>query len=136
MKTWRIATCLWTLFVLHSNASLAGAAGDLFERYSLAGQPTVQVVVEDFPQRLAPTLRQEELKVTISQQLQTVGIPVASQAENALYVSLEAIAAGQQQFTYVLSLEFLQLVLLFRDPNIDTWGTTWSLRTMDTFFPD
>ena len=129
----RIAVCFWMTAFLLLNDNQAGAAGDLFERNSLTGRTALQVVVEELPQLARENgLHREELKTAMTRQLQSAGIPVAPQAENALYISLDASEAGTDQFTYVLSFEFLRLVLLFRDPSVETWGTTWSFRSVET----
>ncbi len=65
-------------------------------------------------------------------QLTRAGIAVETQAENALYINLDATLGQFGEYSYALSLEFLQLVLLFRDPSMVTWGTTWSLGQVGT----
>jgi hypothetical protein len=104
------------------------AAGDVFERISLKGLKSVQVVVEDFaPDLIKDGLNRERIKSTVEQQLTQAGILVEPQAENALYIHLGSVKNETGVYSYALSLQLVQLVLLFRDPSLLTWGTTWSL---------
>jgi hypothetical protein len=106
----------------------AHAAGDVFERISLKGLKSVQVVVEDFaPDLIKDGLNRERIKSTVEQQLTQAGILVEPQAENALYIHLGSVKNEAGAHSYALSLQLVQLVLLFRDPRLLTWGTTWSL---------
>ena len=52
---------------------------------------------------------------------------VEQQADTALYIHLGTVKNSAGLYSYGLSLQLLQLVLLFRDPSLVTWGTTWSL---------
>lgn len=106
----------------------AHAAGDVFERISLKGLKSLQVVVEDFaPDLIKDGLDRERIKSTVEQQLTQAGILVEPQADTALYIHLGSVKNDTGTHSYALSLQLVQLVLLFRDPSLLTWGTTWSL---------
>ena len=131
----------WWSIVLTLLASLwtglhAYAAGDLFEQASLQGLRAVQVVVEN----LAPDISQdgldrERIKAAVEQQLRQARVTVEPQAENALYIHLGTNKNEDGVYSYALSLQLLQLVLLFRDPGLVTWGTTWSLDQVGSVAP-
>jgi hypothetical protein len=113
------------------------AAGDVFERASLIGLKRVQVVVEDLaPDILQDGLSRERIKEQVEHQLQRVGISVEQQAEDALYVHLSTVKNEVGLYSYALSLQVLQLVTLFREPGLVTWGTTWSLNQVGSVSPD
>jgi hypothetical protein len=126
-KRWTVCF-LATLVFCWSRTLPAYSAGDVFEQASLRSLTPIQVVVED----LAPDLTQEgldrtQLKLDVERQLQQAGIQVEQQAEHALYIHLGTQRHETGFYGYALSLQLLQLVLLFRDPSIVTWGTTWSI---------
>ncbi len=103
------------------------AAGDLFERASLQGLRSLQVVIEDLASDVVQDgLDQDVLKTAIEQQLIQAGITIEQQAEHALYIYLKTTSPTEGVYSYMLNYEFLQLVLLFRAPEVVTWGNTWS----------
>jgi hypothetical protein len=113
------------------------AVGDPFERASLIGITTLQVVVEDLnPLIVGDGLDRAQIKETVSQRLEQAGIIVEEQAENALYIHLDAVKNDAGFYSYSSSLQLLQMVLLFRDPGIVTWGTTWSSHNTGAIAPD
>lgn len=133
MRGWSIAltliASLWT-------GSHAYAAGDLFEQASLQGLRAVQVVVENFaPDISRDGLDRERIKAAVEQQLRQAQVTVEPQAENALYIHLGTSRNEEGVYSYALSLQLLQLVLLFRDPGLVTWGTTWSLDQVGSVAP-
>jgi len=133
MKWWSVAL---SLVVSLWASSYAHAAGDVFEQASLQGLRAVQVVVEN----LAPDIAQDgldraQIKAAVEQQLQQARITVEPQAENALYIYLGSAKNEAGLYSYSLSLQLLQLVLLFRDTSIVTWGTTWSLTQVGSVAP-
>jgi len=133
MKWWSVAL---TLVVWLWGGTCAYAAGDVFEQASQKGLKAVQVVVEN----LAPDVSQDgldrsQIKIAVEQQLQQAHITVEAQAENALYIRLGTIKNDAGLYSYSLSLQLLQLVLLFRDPGLVTWGTTWSLSQVGAITP-
>jgi hypothetical protein len=133
MRWWSIAltlvTSLWT-------GSPVNAAGDLFEQASLQGLRAVQVVVENFaPDISRDGLDRERVKAAVERQLRQAQVTVEPQAENALYVHLGTHKNEDGVYSYALSLQLLQLVLLFRDPGLVTWGTTWSLDQVGSVSP-
>jgi len=133
MKWWSVAL---SLVVLLWGETRTYAAGDIFEQASLQGLKAVQVVVEN----LAPDVTQDgldrtQIKAAVEQQLQQAHITVEAQAENALYIHLGTIKNEAGLYSYSLSLQLLQLVLLFRDPGLVTWGTTWSLSQVGAITP-
>jgi hypothetical protein len=124
----------WSFIILIALLWTAGGntpaypAGDVFERVSLRGLNILQVVVEDLALDITQDgLDRNRIKTAIEQQLQRAGITVEQQAENALYVHLGTLKNEAGLYSYTLSIQLLQLVLLFRDPSLVTWGTTWSL---------
>jgi hypothetical protein len=127
MRKWCIGLVLIVLLWQGGSASQGHAAGDGFERASLRGLAAVQVVVEDLaPDVIQAGLTREHVKQVVEQQLEQGGIPVVPQAEHAFYVHLGTARTDTGSYSYALSFQLLQLVLLFRDPGILTWGTTWS----------
>jgi len=114
----------------------AHAAGDIFEQASLQGLRAVQVVVENLATDISHDgLDREQIKAAVEQQLQQAHIAVETQAENALYIHLGTVKNEAGLYSYSLSLQLLQLVLLFRDPGLTTWGTTWSLEQVGSIAP-
>jgi len=112
------------------------AAGDLFELASLQNLRTVQVVVENLaPDIIKDGLDRERIKAAVERQLQQAHVAVEAQAENALYIHLGTAKNEAGLYSYSLSLQLLQLVLLFRDPGTVTWGTTWSLDQVGSVAP-
>jgi len=104
------------------------AAGDIFERLSLTGLAAVQVVVEDLaPDIIQDGVNREDIKAAVEQQLQRAAIAVEPQAEHAFYVHLNTVKNEDGSYSYGLSLQLLQLVMLLRNPGLVTWGTTWSI---------
>jgi hypothetical protein len=134
-------TIQWRMFVLMLALFLRGgthvhAAGDVFERASLQGLRAVQVVVENLaPDITKDGLDRERIKATVERQLQQANVTVEAQAENALYVHIGTAKNEAGLYSYALSLQLLQLVLLFRDPGLATWGTTWSLDQVGSIAP-
>lgn len=119
---------LVSLFMWGGYMGQARAAGDPFERASLAGITTLQVVVEDLnPLVVQDGLDREEIKDYVTQQLEQAGIVVEPQAEHAFYIHVNAVKNSLDWYSYNISFQLLQLVFLFRDPGVVTWGTTWSL---------
>jgi len=131
----------WSIVLVMLMLSLWGgththAARDPFELASLQGLRAVQVVIEN----LAPDITQEGLdreriKAAVERQLQQAHVAVEAQAENALYIHLGTAKNEAGLYSYSLSLQLLQLVLLFRDPGVVTWGTTWSLDQVGSVTP-
>ncbi|MGH7962555.1 MAG: hypothetical protein ACRERD_12135 [Candidatus Binatia bacterium] len=112
------------------------AAGDIFERVSLRGLTAVQVVVEDLAPDIAQDgLNREHLKAAVEQQLQRAAIAVEPQAEHALYIHLGTAKNEDGSYSYGLSLQLLQLVLLLRNPGLVTWGATWSIDQVGSVTP-
>jgi hypothetical protein len=119
------------------SASQGHAAGDGFERASLRGLTAVQVVVEDLaPDIIQDGLTRDHIKQVVEQQLGQGGILVVQQAEHAFYVHLGTARTDTGSYSYALSFQLLQLVMLFRDPGILTWGTTWSFDLVGSFASD
>ena len=117
-----------SLFMWSGYTGQATAAGDPFERASLAGITTLQVVVEDLnPSIVQDGLDRVEIKDYVTQQLEQAGIVVEPQAEHAFYVHINAVKNPLDWYSYSISFQLLQMVFLFRDPGMLTWGTTWSL---------
>lgn len=130
MRTKRLGSLLVVLgfFCGIGTDSRAYADGDIFERLSLSGLAAVQVVVEDLaPDITEDGLNRERLKAAVEQQLQRAAITVEPQAEHALYIHLDTFKNEDGSYSYALSLQLLQLVLLLRNPGLVTWGTTWSV---------
>lgn len=121
-------TIMAILFWSWGHATEVRAAGNVFERVSLKGLESIQVVVEDLAADITQDgLKREQIKTSVEQQLQRAAIVVEPQAENALYVYLGTVKNADGSYSFSLSLQLLQLVLLFRDPGLVTWGTTWSM---------
>ncbi len=113
------------------------AAGDVFERTSLKGLKSLQVVVEDIaPDITQDGLDRERIKSSVEHQLEEAGIVVEQQAENALYIHLGSVKSETGVYSYALSLQLVQLVLLYRDPSLLTWGTTWSFDLVASVTPE
>jgi hypothetical protein len=122
-----LAVALFLAFCLGLPTTTPAFAGDVFERASLRGLNTLQVVVEDLAiDATHDGLDRDRIKATVEQQLQQAGIPVQQQADTALYIHLNTVKTEAGFYSYGLSLQVLQLVLLFRDPSLLTWGTTWT----------
>lgn len=116
--------------------SRAYAAGDVFEKLSLTGLAAVQVVVEDLAADITQDgLSRENIKAAVEQQLQRATIAVEPQAEHALYIHLDTVKNEDGSYSYALSLQLLQLVLLLRNPGLVTWGTTWSISHVGSVAP-
>ena len=127
-----VVVCLWGI----GRDSRVYAAGDLFERVSLRGLTAVQVVVEDLAADITQDgLNREHIKTDVEQQLQRAAIVVQPQAENALYIHLGTVKNEDGSYSYGLSLQLLQLVLLLRNPGLVTWGTTWSFDQVGSVVP-
>ena len=125
---WRLSIVL-----LLSTPSNASAAGDLFERASLQGLQSIQVVLEDFaPEVVQDGLDRDVLKIAIEEQLIQAGITIEQQAEHAFYIHLKTTLPMEGTYSYALNYEFLLLVLLFRAPEVVTCGNTWSHTQMGT----
>ncbi len=124
----RMLSFWWLGIVLVlSTPSNVPAAGDLFERASLQGLPSLQIVMEDLsPDVVQDGLNRDVLKIAIEEQLIQAGIAIEEQAEHALYIHLKTTSPIAGTYSYALNYEFLQLVLLFRAPEVVTWGNTWS----------
>src|SRR6266481_5035717 len=136
----RMTTKWWSvtlsLIVSLWGSPRAHAAGDIFEQASLQGLRAVQVVVENLATDISHDgLDREQIKAAVEQQLQQAHITVEAQAENALYIHLGTLKNEAGLYSYSLSLQLLQLVLLFRNPGIVTWGTTWSLSQVGAITP-
>ena len=133
MKRWSVAL---TLAVSLCSSIRAHAVGDIFEQASLQGLGAVQVVVENLAQDITTDgLDRERIKAAVELQLQQARITVEAQAENALYIHLGTAKNEAGSYSYSLSLQLLQLVLLFRDSGVMTWGTTWSLAQVGSVPP-
>lgn len=133
---------VWILGLTLLCSSTTFAAGDLFERKSLHGLQSLQVVVENLPAHLVQSvqdgqtgLERETLKALIEEQLLQAGVAIEPQVEHALYINLKTTLNDTGSYSYVLSYEFLQLVLLFRAPETVTWGSTWSYNQVGTLPP-
>jgi hypothetical protein len=117
--------------------SCVQAAGDVFERTSLKGLKSVQVVIEELtPDITKDGLNRDQIKSSVERQLEQAGILVEQQAENAFYVHLDSAKNETGAYSYALSLQLVQLVFLFRDPSLLTWGTTWSLSLIGSVTPE
>ncbi len=131
--------CIPLVFCLLAWGGLSGpvqAAGDPFERASLIGITNLQVVIEDInPLLVNDGLDHERIKETVSQQLERAGIIVEEQAEHAFYIHIDAVKNDLGFYSYNASFQLLQMVLLFRDPGIVTWGTTWSSNSTGALAP-
>ena len=115
------------IVLLLSAPSDVPAAGDLFERASLQGLRSLQVVIEDLASDVVQDgLDRDALKTAIEEQLSQAGITIEQQAEHAFYIHLRTTLPMEGTYSYALNYEFLQLVLLFRAPEVVTWGNTWS----------
>jgi hypothetical protein len=137
MKKWYIGLVLTVWLWQGGSASQGYAAGDGFERASLRGLGPVQVVVEDLPSDIIQDgLTREHIKQIVEQQLEQGGIPIVQQAEHAFYIHLGTARTDAGSYSYALSFQLLQLVLLFRDPGILTWGTTWSFDLVGSLASD
>jgi hypothetical protein len=133
MKWWSVTL---SLIVSLWGSPCAHAAGDIFEQASLQGLRAFQVVVENLATDISQDgLNREQIKAAVEQQLQQAHITVETQAENALYIHLGTVKNEAGLYSYSLSLQLLQLVLLFRDPGLVTWGTTWSLEQVGSVAP-
>jgi hypothetical protein len=137
IKWWSIMLVLAVSLWIGKSGPLVYAAGDVFERTSLKGLKAVQVVVEDLaPDITQDGLNRERIKSWVEQQLVRGGIAVEQQGENALYIHLGTAKNDAGLYSYALSFQLLQLVLLFRDPSLVTWGSTWSLDLVGSIAPD
>ena len=133
IKWWSVAL---SLIVSLWGSPRAHAAGDIFEQASLQGIRAVEVVVENLATDISQDgLDREQIKAAIEQQLQQAHITVETQAENALYIHLGTVKNEAGLYSYSLSLQLLQLVLLFRDRSLVTWGTTWSREQVGSVAP-
>ncbi len=131
---WRSIAVMLTIPLWGSTS--AHAAGDVFERASLQGIGVVQVVIEDLaPDIIKDGLDRDRIKAAVERQLQQAQVAVEAQAENALYIHLGTVKNEAGLYSYSLSLQLLQLVLLFRDPSTMTWGSTWSLAQVGSIAP-
>lgn len=133
MKWWSVTL---SLVVSLWGSTYAYAAGDIFEQASLQGLGAVQVVVENLATDITNDgLDRAQIKAAVEQQLQQARITVEPQSENALYIHLGTFKNEAGLYSYSLSLQLLQLVQLFRDPGLVTWGTTWSLSQVGSVAP-
>jgi len=133
MKWWSIAL---SLIVSLGAGTRAHAVGTIFEQASLQGLGAIQVVIENFaPDVVEDGLDRERIKAAVEQQLQQAHIPVQAQAENAFYIHLGTVKNEANLYSYSLSWQLLQLVLLFHNPGLVTWGTTWSLAQVGSIAP-
>lgn len=131
---WRIVVLTLAIFLWGNRQ--AYAARDPFELASLQGLKRVQVVVENLASDIATDgLDRERIKAAVERQLQQANVTVEAQAENALYIHLGTVKNEAGLYSYSFSLQLLQLVLLFRDPGLATWGTTWSLEQVGSIAP-
>lgn len=136
MGRWYISLVL-SLVVCGRLSVPVHAAGDPFERVSLIGITSLQVVVEDLnPLVVSDGLDRERIREKVSLRLEQAGIIVEEQAEHALYIHLDAVKNDLGLYSYSTSFQLLQMVLLFRDPGIVTWGTTWSSHNTGAVAPD
>jgi hypothetical protein len=137
MKRCGILLVLIALSWTGTESSLVQAAGDVFERTSLKGLKSVQVVIEELAPDIAKDgLNRDQIKSSVERQLEQAGILVEQQAENAFYVHLGSAKNETGVYSYALSLQLVQLVFLFRDPSLLTWGTTWSLNLIGSVTPE
>jgi hypothetical protein len=137
MRKWCIGLVLTVLLWQGGSASQGHAAGDGFERASLRGLVAVQVVVEDLAADIIQDgLTREHIRQVVEQQLAQGGISVVQQAEHAFYIHLGTAKTDTGSYSYALSFQLLQLVMLFRDPGILTWGTTWSFDLVGSLASD
>src|SRR5262245_33809530 len=126
-KTSWLTLSIATLFFWASLILPAYPAEDFFEILSLKNIRGFQLIIEDLAHDLATDgLDQKQLKTEVEQQLQQAGITVDNQSEHALYIHIGTQKNETGLYSYALSLQFLQLVLLYRDLSIVTWGTTWN----------
>jgi len=130
------STLLLTLIAL---ASSAVASDDKSDRASLRGLKSVCIVVEitATPQDGA-SLTKQSLQAEIQARLDSAGITVDKDATACVYLNLRPLSAigknGKPIGLYALemSLQFLQMVALARDPSLKTYSPTWSVANMAT----
>jgi hypothetical protein len=136
VKWWSVVLVLAVSFWNGKGGTPAYTAGDVFEQASLRGLNSVQVVVEDLALDVTQDgLNREQIKAAVEQQLQRAGIGVEQQADTAFYIHVGTMKTSTGLYSYSLSLQLQQLVLLFRDPSLVTWGTTWSLDQVGSIAP-
>src|SRR3989442_8078201 len=119
VKWWSIVLVLAMSFWNGRGGTSVYAAGDVFEQASLRGLKTLEVVVEELARDVTQDgLNRERIKAAVEQQLQRAGIRVEREADTALYIYLGTVKNSAGLYSYGLSLQLLQLVLLLRNPSL------------------
>ncbi len=97
------------------------------ERATLRGVNIVEVVVEAMdPAAERDGLTRSLLLADVASRLRQAGIPVGSTLTGHLYVNVDTVKSGDgQTYAYNISIQYMQQVVLARDPKAPVFATTW-----------
>jgi hypothetical protein len=97
------------------------------QRATLRGVAVVEVVVEAMdPVAERDGLTRSRLLADVEPRLRQAGIPVGSTLTGHLYVNVDTVKSGDgQTYAYNISIQYMQQVVLARDPKAPVFATTW-----------
>jgi hypothetical protein len=99
----------------------------LAQRATLKGVNIVEVVVEEVdPVAERDGLTQSQLRTEVELRLRQAGIPVGPTLTGHLYVNVDTVKSDDgQTYAYNVLLQYMQQVVLARDPKAPLFATTW-----------
>lgn len=121
-----LLVAVFIVFVIGLALPKAEAATDT-EKHSIKGLEGVQVAVE----YLEPDVKQigltrKQIQTDVELKLRRNNINVSSEFSPFLYVNLAVVKVGDSPlFAYCIRVEFVQPVVLVRDPEKKCFATTW-----------
>jgi hypothetical protein len=115
-----------------------------FTGATLRGSPAFKVLLEDIaPAGIEAGLDKQELTTAVELRCRMAGMPIRPSSDFSDFIGIlyvwvlpiqEHYAGGKPtgDYAFAMSVEFVQLVSLQRDPSISSLGTTWSKVTIVT----
>jgi hypothetical protein len=97
------------------------------QRATLRGVAVVEVVVEAMdPAAERDGLTRSLLLADVASRLRQAGIPVGPTLTGHLYVNVDTVKSGDgQTYAYNISIQYMQQVVLARDPKVPIFAATW-----------
>ena len=108
-------------------AAQAWGQDSLAQRATLRGVGIVEVVVEVMdPAAERDGLARSQLQTDVESRLRQAGIPVGPTLTGHLYVNVDTVKSGDgQTYAYNILIQYMQQVVLARDPKAPMFATTW-----------
>ena len=128
---------LLTLALLLPTASAWGE-DSAAQRATLQGVTVVEVVVEAMdPVAEQVGLTRSQLQTDVEARLRQAGIPVGPSLTGHLYVNVDTFKGGHgQTYAYNVSVQYIQQVVLARDPKTPFFAATWEVGGVGMFAAD